>query len=387
MIGTNTVHHLLRQWMYCLPNVRNLLVICAHGPTGAIIKNKYRLESCGSGLVLGYYTKVELQKWLQTHRLFLGHDGTEITNMEQIAEEDVQKPIVAMKNSFRGELVRTSEGYMYWVNCVAWDPQWSTLAGGMDDGAVKLWNKNGNLIQRLEGHTNSVNCVAWSPDGATLASGSWEVIKMWSKDGELINTLEGHMFWVNCVAWSSDGQTLASGASDNTINLWSKDGELIHTLGQHKHPVMCIAWHPSGHALASGSTDGTLKLWNTKDGNEILVQTLKKYEHSVNCVAWNPQGSTLASGSLGVINLWSKDGKLIHTLDTHIDWVTSVVWHPSRYTLAGMSENCIKVWNKEGDRFTTQTLEGSNDVHYAVWSLDGSTLAGTSRTGTIKLWK
>ena len=380
---------LLRQWTSCPPQVRDHINRCVFSlalplqPT----PHKYRVKACGSGKLLGYFTKLELQKWLKTHRLFLGHGGSQITDPKQFLST-YQGPIVAVNNVFRGELFKMLERHTYWVKCVAWSPDGSTLASGSCDKTIKLWSNDGDefSVQTLKEHNATVSCVAWSPDGQTLASGSYQTIKLWNSTGECIQTLTGHTDWVNCVAWHPDGQTLASGSYSNTIKLWSKDGECIKILRGHTDWVRSVAWSPDGSTLASGSYNNTIKLWS-KDGE--CIRTLEGHTKCVTCVAWHPDGQTLASGSSDkTIKLWSQDGIYIKTLEGHAKCVNCVVWNPQGFALtSASSDGIIKLWSKDGK--LVQTLEGHTcPVRSVAWSPNGQTLAcGFDDKTTIELWK
>lgn len=388
-----SLQQLLRVWTSCPSQIRDILVqsMCSDFTHSKIFK--YRVEAAGSGAILGHVTKLELQTWLKTHHLFLGHGGTNITTIDQIPPT-FQDPIVAMKIVFRGEFYKVLEGYTDIILCVVWSPDGKALVGvpfniNTTTNPIVLWNtENGKSTHTLHGHLKIVTSVAWNPDGQTLASGSHDgTIKLWSKTrgGFSVRTtkLGGE---VTCVAWSPDGQTLASASHDTTIKLWNKNGELLTTLEGHIQCVKSVAWSPDGTTLASGSYDKTIKLWS-KDGDGFSVQTLEGHTNWVMCVAWSPDGQTLASGSRDrTILLWDKHNKPITIQNACLSlWVTCIAWSPDDKTFASVAnDKTIKLWNRNGELI--KTLELSNPTRWIAWNFNGSILASGMHNGTIKLW-
>ena len=399
--------YLLGEWTCCPHQTRELLATCVYGRKQVVVlkstTKKYRVEACGSGIVLGWLTKPELQQRLKTHQLFLGHNGRKITNVDEILPT-FQGPIVVSKIVFRGKLHKQITAYgdhSPWPAHVVWSPDGQTLASRSHSKDVKLWSKEGKLLTILKGHTNCVDCIVWSSDGQTLTSMSHDTIKSWRKDGKLLQTVKRHAVEASSVAWSPNGQTLASGSYDGTIAFWSKDGKLLQTVKMHAVAASSvvwspdrellntlggyavaasIAWSPDGQTLVSGSNDGTINLWS-KDGE--CVKTLEGHRNWVRSVAWSPDGQTLASGSNdGTIKLWSKDGEPINTLEGHTNLVSCVAWHPDGQTLASGSNSTIKLWSKDGKPL--RTLECVQKISSLSWS--SSALACGLFGGIIELW-
>jgi len=125
-----------------------------------------------------------------------------------------------------------------YVWSVAFAPDGQTLAGGTDDGMVRLWDVlNGAIWYERSGHRGPVRCVAFTPDGRTLASGSTDkTVRLWNAHhGTLKYALHGHVGAVHSVAFSADGHVLASVGEDRTVRLWEvADGTSWHGADQAK---------------------------------------------------------------------------------------------------------------------------------------------------------
>jgi WD40 repeat protein len=171
--------HLLSHWTQCLPQTHMCLIQCVYKHISNLTPPTYRVESAGSGTILSHCTKHELQTWLKTHKLFLGHGGARITNIAHIPSL-FKGPIVAVKKVFQGKLHKTLKTQSKEITCVDWHPSGIFFAGGIhdrlltleieNDNAIKMWTKDGDLLQTLRGHTKGVLSVAWSPDGQTYTN-------------------------------------------------------------------------------------------------------------------------------------------------------------------------------------------------------------------------
>jgi WD40 repeat protein len=232
------------------------------------------------------------------------------------------------------------------------------IATGSKDGNIKLEGLYAyqaiptNDLQTLHMDGSEATCVAFSPDGSTLAAGiedqailAWQYSE-WGLDTELLYSLEGHTGWVWDIVFSPDGRTLASASSDRTVKLWDPENAVeIHTLIGHTSTVWQVAFSPDGQTLASASWDGTVKLWDVLTGEEL--HTLREHDGWVNDVAFSPDGELLASGSAnGLVFLWDPDeGDVLGVLRDHNSGIRALAFSPDGHLLATISEDgVLRFW-------------------------------------------
>jgi WD40 repeat protein len=217
------------------------------------------------------------------------------------------------------------------ASTIAYTPDGKTLAAGLSDGTIALWDVAGGRVSMvLQGYTQRVSSLAISPDGKHLAAGGLDgVITLWDPTtGAKENGFAyGHGGEVTSLAFSPRGTTLASGGKDTTVRLWNVAAlQEFAVLHGHRSPVSCVAFSPDGHTLASSGHDGTLRFWDIANRREKAVvngHTVKVGKSreetqvidgetisrrvavpgetedlgvAINCLAYSPDGKTLATG-------------------------------------------------------------------------------------------
>lgn len=298
------------------------------------------------------------------------------------------------------------------VLAVAISSDGETIASGLADGNIKLWNKNtGKELRNLTGHSGTIDSLAISADGQILASGSRDkTVKIWKiQTGQLLHTLTESPGSVVSVAISPDGQMIASGSvEDKVIRVWNlRSGKLLHSLTGHSYQIWSIAFCSDSQTLISSSTDKTIRIWDVSKGQ--LLRTLSGNLNIVRSVAVSPFGSTIASGNYSnkdliggesstqddaTIKLWNRNtGELLRTLKGHSGTVSSLAIDPFGHIIAsGSYDGTIKIWNLHtGQLLHSLDVRDRRNFPIEVFSLafskDGQTLISGSADGTVKIWQ
>lgn len=164
-------------------------------------------------------------------------------------------------------------GVNFWVRSIAYSPDGNTIATGMDESTVMLWDtrteEHKHTFEHFSEYDSTVHGVAFSPDGRTLATADTSKILL---SDTSTWTLKPHTYDIDycqlyyedisiALVYSPDGKTLAHGC--NGTVLWDPlTGTLKNRLAGHAGTVTSITYHPDGNILATAGQDGTVLLWD-----------------------------------------------------------------------------------------------------------------------------
>ena len=202
----------------------------------------------------------------------------------------------------------------------ALSPDGSTLAVGMMEGELILWNLvTDQLAQALDGFTGEVSSLSFAQDGRVLAAAYLYpdyIVQLWSLPaGEPLGSIAGHEWSheLTRVCLSPDGARLAAVAINQdsrdlgTVEVWdTTSGALVYSLAGAG--LLDAAYSPSGELIATGGNDRTVRLWRASDGQ--LLHTLIGHSDFITDLAFTPDGRSLVSaGNDGVVIQWGLPGQ------------------------------------------------------------------------------
>lgn len=191
---------------------------------------------------------------------------------------------------------------MHWVPGSSKQQQSGTdvFAVACTDGTVRIMNRNARIEKTVpkdarDGHTGAVTCLRWNHEGTALATaGEDGAVKVWSREGLLRSNLAQAPSRVYSLCWGPDADQLVYGAGKYLCLRSMQPGSKPTDWKAHDAPVLRVDWNAINGLIASAGEDRRFKIWDSF--GRALFQSAPQ-EHAVTAVAWSPSGELLAVGS------------------------------------------------------------------------------------------
>ena len=294
------------------------------------------------------------------------------------------------------------------VESAAFKPGTATLAVGMFNGDVDLWDtttkKIISVLHDPGGGTSGVGLVAFGPGGTTLAVGDGGNVYLWDTAGPtaaLTATLPTPVDLsgqsVTSVAFGPGG-TVAAAYSEGDVYLWDTATKktTASLAGPPDNTGVTLVAFGRGATLAVGYSGGDVYLWDTAANKNTATLTGPPGlagTDGVSSVAFGPGGLTMAVGyDNGDVYQWDiPSEQTMATLTAPADSQASawVAFGPGGTTLAvGYDNGDVYLWDTVTKKITGILHEPPKETG-GVASLafgPGGTLAVGAVNGDVYLW-
>lgn len=273
---------------------------------------------------------------------------------------------------------------------VSFDPSGDTIAMGVEDGTVRVWDV---ATKSIETTFNAHRAAVWSSLFARhsdlLASGGDDsTIKLWNQSSSEPIKVFKQSNAVRSLAFSRDDQRLFSGDRDGTLRVWSLNSDEPLVEARQPSTIYSIAVSPDDETVATAGNDRVVRLWNAKNLTQKL--TLEGHSGPVYSVSFNPAGSRLATvGWDKQIRIWDTGtGLLVKTWPGQSDDLWSVAYSPDGKKLAsGGNDGAVRLWDAETGDLLTTFPGHKTAVHTIAFNHDGTRIASGGRDGAVRIWK
>jgi WD40 repeat protein len=288
----------VRVWNLLTREVANCICVrwpmsVEYSPDGLMVvvgslDNTIQVLDAASGEQLGYYTSAGVSNLFNV--VFVDH-GRRFVSSSQYASLDIDGKerhpqrrggTIVMQACDNGDEIVCITGLEYYVATIACSPDGLRIAGGCQDGSVRVWDsRDGRELAVFQGHSAYVKSISYSPVSADIVSGASDhTVRVWGASGRTSAfTSPDHRAGIFTLCASPDGSQFASAASlDETLRVWSiANGRLVFSVaveevvhGSFRSGVVDIAYSPDGACIASSWQDGKVRVWDAKDGRLIL---------------------------------------------------------------------------------------------------------------------
>jgi WD40 repeat protein len=317
---------------------------------------------------------------------------------------------VRLYDAATGVLLRGFSIEGFDVGSVAFAPDGKTLAAGIGDRTVRLYDlatgrerlprlgregavpppNIGQGATRGPGKARAAACLAFSPDGSLLASGpgwdgehfllnNWPKITLWDvAAAREVRRFAGHPYQICALAFSLDGERLASCGGEPQARIWdvATGREVNHRAG-HPHGIVAMAVSTADRTVfTAGNDDGLVIHWNPVDGRAL--ETLAVKPNRFLSLAISPHGRTLVIGETDELILWDVPGhKELRRIKS--GGQSQPVFSPDGRTLA----SGLRAWDVvSGRRLDTFRVNTAEDDRYTA---DGRRLISVQQDG-VRVW-
>jgi WD40 repeat protein len=205
-----------------------------------------------------------------------------------------------------------------------------------------VWDRAGGQSLATFEHSDAVDSVAFADGHAKLVTGTRDGYSyVW--DANVGETRYDLLSPVHALAIAPDG-TVAVGTDNSDVTL-IRGGTTTKLDDGHIGRVFAVAFTPDGKKLVSAGEDRRPIVWDVATGQKL--RELREHKAAVRALAISDDGRWVATAAGDEVNVWTLDGKLVHTLFfDRSATLTTVAFSPqAAYVEAGADDGTLLSWD------------------------------------------
>ncbi|KAF7718250.1 Protein transport protein [Penicillium ucsense] len=287
-------------------------------------------------------------------------------------------------------------------NDLAWtqseDTKRGIIAGGLENGALDLWNADSllagsseSLISRTTKHCGAIKALQFNPKHSNLlatggAKGELFISDLNNMENPFrLGTAAARTDDIECLDWNKKvAHILVTGSSAGFVTVWDvktkKESLTLNNMG--RKAVSAVAWDPAKPTKLITATplesDPLIYVWDLRNSH-APERTLKGHESGVLSLSWCDQDPDLmlSSGKDNRNICWNpQTGEAYGEFPVVTNWTFQTRWNPH-------NPNFFATASFDG-RISVQTLQNTKDNTQAIadhnQNLDGEDFFAKAQT-------
>ena len=286
---------------------------------------------------------------------------------------------------------------------LATNPNSAIVAGGIEDGTIRLWDTANNWeLKVIALHKGPVSRVLFLPDGKTLISvGHDGAVKIQDlSSGQIIHDIHASNLPINDASVSANGLVLATIGDDEILRVIDvASGQITQMIGPIEGAAKAVAVNSDGTQVAV-SIGSDIQIWDTRDGAELQKLTGKwendavqeewlGHSEDVTALVFSPDDALLVSGGDDTsVNFWDLEtGEVKWAGENHFASITKLVFTPDGNTVLSSSADFkSRIFRLPGGKSSDTFVGHLSAVTAIAPGVLPDTLITGGADGSIRQW-
>lgn len=182
-----------------------------------------------------------------------------------------------------------------------------SYALGTTNGQLRLMDGSGRITKKVDAHKGSTISLKWSYDANTIATGGEDgAVKIWSRNGALRTTITKMRAPIYCVCWSPDNDNLLWACGKQLVKKSSTEAGGKQTEWEAKcGNVLSCDWNSVNNLIVVCGENCTYSVW---DEHARQLYQSQPATTVLTSVSWSPNGELFAVGTFNSLRLCDRTG-------------------------------------------------------------------------------